>query len=186
MKRLGTFALLLLLAALLHSQHGGGDFLKRVRDKVLLSQPFRSDFIQQVYIDEEKTLEESGFIIFADRSRVKWQYLDPEAKTFILEGGSYRFYDSANNQLSRGRIGERGEQLIWELLFLGPSGQCQQLGREPTHHPAETGRGKRRTGAEDQGRRRFSSGTGRADFGQRGHHGLSFPQLPHPHHPGPR
>jgi outer membrane lipoprotein-sorting protein len=117
MKRRGTFAVLLLLAVLLHSRPGGDDFLKRVRDKILLSQPFRSDFVQQVYIDEEKTLEESGFIIFADRSRVKWQYLDPEAKTFILEDGSYRFYDSANNQLTRGRIGERGEQLIWELLF---------------------------------------------------------------------
>jgi outer membrane lipoprotein-sorting protein len=117
MKRRGAFAVFLLLAALLHPRPGGDDFLKRVREKILQSQPFKTDFIQQVYIDEEKTLEESGVIVFADRSRVKWQYLDPEAKTFILEDGRYNFYDSANNQLTRGRIGARGEQLIWELLF---------------------------------------------------------------------
>jgi len=93
------------------------DFLQRVRDKILHSQPFKTDFIQQVFIDEEKILEESGIIIFADRSRVKWQYLNPEAKIFILKDGNYNFYDRENNQLMRGRIGARSEQLIWELLF---------------------------------------------------------------------
>ena len=63
------------------------------------------------------TLEESGVIVFADRERVKWQYLDPEFKMFILEKDRYRFYDRENNQLLRGALGERNEQLIWELLL---------------------------------------------------------------------
>ncbi|MFH2108135.1 MAG: outer membrane lipoprotein carrier protein LolA [Chrysiogenia bacterium] len=104
-----------LLASLLPA--APDDFLQRVRDKILQSQPFKSDFSQQVFIDEEKILEESGVIIFADRSRMKWQYLNPEAKIFILEDGNYSFYDRENNQLMRGRIGAHSEQLVWELLF---------------------------------------------------------------------
>ncbi|MBU4268181.1 MAG: outer-membrane lipoprotein carrier protein LolA [Acidobacteria bacterium] len=116
MKQRGTFIAFWLLASLLQAS-AADDFLQRVRDKILHSQPFKTDFIQQVFIDEEKILEESGIIIFADRSRVKWQYLNPEAKIFILKDGNYNFYDRENNQLMRGRIGARSEQLIWELLF---------------------------------------------------------------------
>jgi outer membrane lipoprotein-sorting protein len=92
-------------------------FLQRVRARILQSQPFRVDFVQQVYVDEELTLKESGVIVFADREHVKWQYLDPEYKVFILEQGRYRFYDRENNQLLQGQLGERNEQLIWELLL---------------------------------------------------------------------
>jgi len=116
MKQRGTFIAFWLLASLLQAS-AADDFLQRVRDNILKSQPFKTDFIQQVFIDEEKILEESGVIIFADRSRVKWEYLNPEAKTFILQDGRYSFYDRENNQLMRGRIGARSEQLIWELLF---------------------------------------------------------------------
>lgn len=116
MKQRVSFIVFWLLASLALLP-AADDFLQRVRQRIVRSQPFKTDFIQQAYIDEEKILEESGVIIFADRSRVKWQYLDPEAKTFILENGRYSFYDKENNQLMRGRIGARSEQLIWELLF---------------------------------------------------------------------
>jgi len=110
-------ALLLIPAATSPSRAGSDDFLMQVRARILLSQPFRVDFVQQVYVDEEMVVQESGVIVFADRNRVKWQYLDPTPKTFILDKGGYRFHDPENNQLLRGRVGERGEQLIWELLF---------------------------------------------------------------------
>lgn len=93
------------------------DFLPRVRAAILQSQPFRVDFVQQVFVDEEMTLQESGVIVFADRERVKWQYLDPEFKVFILEKDRYRFYDRENNQMLRGRLGERDRQLVWDLLL---------------------------------------------------------------------
>jgi outer membrane lipoprotein-sorting protein len=116
MKRCGLFVLFWLLASLAVAP-AADDFLKAVRTSILRSQPFRVDFVQQVYVDEEMTIQESGVILFADRGHVKWQYLDPTPKTFILENGGYRFYDPENNQLLRGRVGARGEQLIWELLF---------------------------------------------------------------------
>ena len=96
---------------------GADSFLRRVRERILQSQPFRVDFVQQVYMDDELTLEESGVIVFADREHVKWQYLDPEFKVFILEKDHYRFFDRENNQLLQGVLGERNERLIWELLL---------------------------------------------------------------------
>ena len=121
-----TFALLWLLAFLIpHGDaalrpaeaQGTDPFLRRVRERILQSQPFRVDFVQQVYMDDELALEESGVIVFADREHVKWQYLDPEFKVFILENNRYRFYDRESNQLLRGVLGERSERLIWELLL---------------------------------------------------------------------
>ena len=93
------------------------DLMHRVRAAILASQPFRVDFVQQVFIGGVLELQESGVIVFAQRERIKWEYLDPESKIFILEKDRYRFYDSENNQLLLGRLGESGEQLIWELLL---------------------------------------------------------------------
>jgi outer membrane lipoprotein-sorting protein len=128
MRRLGAVACLWLLASLapqgyaatrtaLPARGGHDDFLQRVRARILQSQPFRVDFVQQVYVDKEMTIEESGVIVFADREHVKWQYLDPDFKVFILEKDRYRYYDRENNQLLRGRLGEQQQQLVWELLL---------------------------------------------------------------------
>jgi outer membrane lipoprotein-sorting protein len=101
-------------------------FLEQVRAKIISSQPFKTDFVQQVFIDDEMSLEESGFIVFADRAHVKWQYLHPDFKTFILENGRYQFYDKENNQLINGRIDPRNEQLIWDLLCSEKPGQVSR------------------------------------------------------------
>ena len=115
------------------SPTGGDDFLRQVRARILQSQPFRAGFVQRVYVDDEMTLEESGFIVFASRDRVKWQYLVPEYKTFILESGRYSFYDRENQQLLRGRLAERSQELVWELLFSDRPGQaCRWDSRKRT------------------------------------------------------
>jgi outer membrane lipoprotein-sorting protein len=101
-------------------------FLQQMRAKIISSQPFKTDFVQQVFIDSEMTLEESGFIVFVNRGQVKWQYLRPDFKTFILENGRYRFYDKENNQLFNGRIDPKNEQLIWDLLFSEKPGQVSR------------------------------------------------------------
>jgi outer membrane lipoprotein-sorting protein len=97
---------------------------EQVRAKIAASQPFRTDFVQQVFIDGEMSLEESGFIIFVDRNHVKWQYLQPDYKTFILENGHYRFFDRENNQLLTGNIGPGNEQIVWDLLCAPRPGQA--------------------------------------------------------------
>ncbi len=88
MKGLKLFAAgLLLTAGWRPALPAPTSMVEQLRAKIIASQPFRADFVQQVLIDGEVNLEESGFIIFADRSRVKWQYLRPDFKTFILENG---------------------------------------------------------------------------------------------------
>jgi outer membrane lipoprotein-sorting protein len=114
------------LAICLSSMLPAVTFLEQVRAKIIASQPFKADFVQQVFIDGEMSLEESGFIVFADRARVKWQYLRPEFKTFILENGRYRFYDRENNQLLKGPIDPRNEQVIWDLLCSEKPGQVSR------------------------------------------------------------
>lgn len=122
MKRLKAFIVCLLLTVSLPSL----TWLERVRAKITASQPFRADFVQQVMIDGEMNLEESGFIVFAGPGRVKWQYLSPDFKTFILENGRYQFYDRENNQLLKGRIDPGREQLIWDLLCSPKPGQSSR------------------------------------------------------------
>jgi hypothetical protein len=100
--------------------------VERVRAKIIASQPFRTDFTQQVFIDGEMSLEESGFIVFVDRRHVKWQYLQPEYKTFILENERYRYFDRDNNQLLTGVIGPGNEQIIWDLLCAPQPGQVSR------------------------------------------------------------
>ncbi len=101
-------------------------FLEQVRNKINASRPFKMDFVQQVFIDGDMSLEESGTIVFADRTQVKWQYLHPDLKTFILENESYRFYDQENNQLIKGRIDPGNEQVIWDLLCSSSPGQSSR------------------------------------------------------------
>lgn len=84
------------------------------------------NFVQQVFIDGEMSLEENGYIVFADRTQIKWQYLHPDMKTFILENESYRFYDQENNQLIKGRIDPGNEQIIWDLLCSPSPGQSSR------------------------------------------------------------
>lgn len=125
-RHLKFFALMTLafLGTVYSAPGGDDDFLHRMRTRIRQNQPFRVDFVQRVYIDDEMTIAESGFIVFAGRDRVKWQYLDPEYKTFILKDDRYSFYERENRQLLRGRLGDRNRELIWELLFSDRPGQA--------------------------------------------------------------
>jgi outer membrane lipoprotein-sorting protein len=115
-------AVLLLLAGVSGAMAAPSSLLERMRARIIASQPFRADFVQQVFIDGELNLEESGFLVFADRARVKWQYLNPERKTFIMENGRYQYYDLESNQLLRGAIDPGSEHVIWDLLCSGEPG----------------------------------------------------------------
>jgi outer membrane lipoprotein-sorting protein len=110
-----TVFLILWLAASLNSAQQ--PLLKRVRNAVTAIQPFKADFIHQVFIDREKDYEESGEIVFANPQRLKWHYLKPENKIFILEGNRYQFFIEESNQLMRGEVGKKNEQMIWQMLF---------------------------------------------------------------------
>lgn len=126
MKGVNAFATCLLLVLGFSPRLPAMSFLEQLRATITASRPFTMDFVQQVFIDGEMTLEESGFIVFADRTLMKWQYLRPDAKTFILKNGSYQFYDAENKQLLKGKIGPQSEQVIWDLLCAPRPGQASR------------------------------------------------------------
>jgi len=79
------------------------------------------EFIQQVSSEGGKNspidVEESGEILFKNDQKLKWTYLKPDYKVFLLEGNQYRFYDEDNEQLTIGKIKDWSRQWIWQLLF---------------------------------------------------------------------
>jgi outer membrane lipoprotein-sorting protein len=101
--------------------------IKDVRDALNRIKPFKVDFVQQVFAEGNKEgenhehmqsdLEESGEIIFKSDQLLKWTYLEPDYKVFLLEGDNYRFYDEDNEQLIIGKVKDRSQQWIWQLLF---------------------------------------------------------------------
>jgi outer membrane lipoprotein-sorting protein len=91
--------------------------IKTVRDSLDRIKPFKVNFSQQVYTDEQLDIEESGEIIFKNHQLLKWTYLDPDYKVFLLEGDNYQFYDEDNEQLIIGKIKDRSHRWVWQMLF---------------------------------------------------------------------
>ncbi|MCK4835861.1 MAG: outer membrane lipoprotein carrier protein LolA [Candidatus Aminicenantes bacterium] len=91
--------------------------LDEVRSTLNNIKPFKVSFVQQVYIDEELEIEESGTILVKDISHLKWIYLNPDLKIFLMQGNTYQFFDKENNQLIIGKIVEEKQRWIWQLLF---------------------------------------------------------------------
>jgi len=129
---------------------GPSQLLKKVRNALNRIRPFQVRFVQQVYGDEQpdaKTLpdiEESGEILFKDDRCLKWTYLKPDLKIFILENDNYKFYDEDNEQLTVGKIKDRGGQWIWQLFFsddilpytrIGDTGETIFIKKEDAQEP---------------------------------------------------
>jgi outer membrane lipoprotein-sorting protein len=91
--------------------------IKAVRNSLNRIRPFKVNFTQQVYTDNELDLQESGVILFKSDQQLKWIYQDPDFKIFLLDGGKYQFYDEDNEQLIIGKIKDKNQQWIWQLLF---------------------------------------------------------------------
>ena len=109
--------ILMLLVFFLNISGQSTSLLDEVRSALNTIIPFRVDFIQQVYIDDELEIEESGYILVRDLSHLKWVYMKPDDKIFLIEENNYRFYDRENNQLLKGKIEEKRQKWIWQLLF---------------------------------------------------------------------
>lgn len=101
--------------------------VKKLRQALNRIKPFKVSFTQQVFSDEQDgagggesaapDIEESGEILFNDDRNLKWTYLTPDFKVFLLQGEDYRFYDRENEQVTVGKLKDRGRQWIWQLFF---------------------------------------------------------------------
>jgi outer membrane lipoprotein-sorting protein len=102
--------------------NGSDTLIKKVRLALNRIKPFQIQFVQQVYIDEQHDadiadIEESGEILFKNHQHLKWTYLKPDFKVFLLQQDDYKFYDEENEQLTIGKIKDRSQQWIWQLFF---------------------------------------------------------------------
>lgn len=88
-----------------------------MRESLNRIKPFQLQFVQQVYTDEELAIEESGEILFKDDRHLRWTYLKPDFKVFLLQEDDYKFYDQENEQLTVGKVKDRGRQWLWQLFF---------------------------------------------------------------------
>jgi outer membrane lipoprotein-sorting protein len=99
----------------------GAEFrqITKTRDALRQIKPFKVQFLQQVFTEDndDPDLQESGEIIFKNQQQLKWTYLEPDYKVFLLDGEVYRFYDRDNEQLIIGKVKDRSQQWIWQLLF---------------------------------------------------------------------
>lgn len=91
--------------------------VKNVRRALNRIKPFRVDFVQQVLTDGDMDIEESGDILFKDERNIRWTYLEPDEKIFLLQGEDYKFYDRENEQLTVGKLEEKNRRWIWQLFF---------------------------------------------------------------------
>ncbi|NIM15115.1 MAG: hypothetical protein GTO45_24390 [Candidatus Aminicenantes bacterium] len=101
--------------------HDVQEKIKEIRRSLNRIKPFKVSFVQQVSSEKNANmpvdLEESGEILFKNDQQLKWTYLEPDYKVFLLEGDDYQFYDEDNEQLIIGKIKDRSQQWIWQLLF---------------------------------------------------------------------
>jgi len=99
--------------------------IQKIRASLNRIKPFKIDFTQQVLSElpskhpgqPQVDVEESGEILFKNDQTLKWTYLKPDYKVFLLENDDYRFYDQENEQLIIGKIKDRSQQWVWQLLF---------------------------------------------------------------------
>ena len=93
------------------------DLLDKVRKKLDSIKPFKVEFINQVINDSVLEIEEKGVMTFRDRNKIKWEYLEPDNKIWILSGNSYEYYDIEDEQVTRGKLAKKTQLWIFQLLY---------------------------------------------------------------------
>ncbi len=109
--------LLLFFVTILSAATETHPFVKQVRTAIKRIKPFKVAFVAQVVNDQEIEIEESGIIIFKDKDHLKWTYMNPDFKVFLLEGKKYQFYEKDNEQLTIGNVNNNKQHWIWQLIF---------------------------------------------------------------------
>ena len=92
-------------------------FLLKVRNNINRIKPFRVNFINRVISDSTVDIEEKGVMTFRDNEMIKWEYLEPDHKIWILSGNSYEYYDEEDKQITRGKLEKKTRLWIFQILY---------------------------------------------------------------------
>ncbi len=92
-------------------------FLLKVRNNLNSIKPFSVDFTNHVISDSIIEIEEKGIMIFRDSEKIKWEYIEPDHKIWILSGDSYEYYNEEDEQVTRGKLEKKTQLWIFQLLY---------------------------------------------------------------------
>ncbi len=79
--------------------------------------PFKVDFSNLVISGTVVEIEEKGILVFKDINNVKWEYLEPDHKVWILQGDKYEFYDEEDEQVTKGELDKKAQLWLWQILL---------------------------------------------------------------------
>ncbi len=99
--------------------------INKIKESLKNNSPFQVEFIQQVYTENEKEIEESGIILFKNINLIKWEYLKPEKKIFLIKNKEYVYYNKEENQVKKGNIDKKEETSIWRIFFTVKGFSCK-------------------------------------------------------------
>ena len=91
--------------------------LVEVRKKIDSIKPFKVSFTNQVVSDHEVDIEEKGEMTFLDSQTIKWEYLVPDHKIWILSGDTFEYYDAEEEQVTRGTLTKKAQLWIFQILY---------------------------------------------------------------------
>ena len=92
-------------------------FLLKVRNNLNSIKPFSVNFTNQVISDSIVEIEEKGIMIFRDSEKIKWEYIEPDHKIWILSGDFYEYYNKEDEQITRGKLEKKTQLWIFQLLY---------------------------------------------------------------------
>ena len=89
----------------------------KVRNNINSIKPFKVNFINRVMSDLNVDVEEKGVMTFRDNEMIKWEYLEPDHKIWILKGNSYEYYNEEDEQITRGKLEKKTQLWIFQILY---------------------------------------------------------------------
>ena len=97
--------------------HTAEEIAARLEQRLQTLRSFQADF-DQFYHSASQTapLHEKGRFFLQRPSRMRWEYIEPEAKVFLYQEGIFEQYYAEDNQLIRSRL--TGEESGAEILAL--------------------------------------------------------------------
>ncbi len=105
------------MLSLFLSPESNSDFLYKIRKKIDNIKPFSVKFTNQVINDSILEIEERGVMTFRDIEKIKWEYLEPDLKIWILSDDSFEYYDVEDEQVTRGKLTKKTQLWIFQLLY---------------------------------------------------------------------
>ncbi len=108
--------LILIINSLIFSSESD-TFLQKIRSNLNSIKPFKVNFINRVISDSSLEIEEKGVMTFRDSKKIKWEYIEPDHKIWILSDNSYEYYDEEDEQITRGKLEKKARLWIFQILY---------------------------------------------------------------------